>query len=122
MLLGKSSTVAWYKHKNICYIILFTDLVIWGCNIYILGSKQQKNILDPRTSKYPCVCPPVIYPSLLPPSVYGFFTVYYNSAKFIIYFELNTRRVKIIFHFYIDEYDVELHPEESMTFGNLALQ
>ena len=60
MLLGKSPTVAWYKHKNICYIIPFTDLVIWVCNIYILDSKQQKNILDPRTSTYPFVCPPVI--------------------------------------------------------------
>ena len=47
---------------------------------------------------------------------------YSNSTKFIIYFDPKTRCTKKTFHYYIGEYDIKLHSEESMSLGVLVLQ
>ena len=49
------------------------------------------------------------------------FVGYYNTTKVIVYFDPNTRRIKRTFHCCIDEYDIKLHPEKSMSLGSIIL-
>ena len=120
--LGTSPIVAWYKHKKISYPTPFAELVICGCNIYIISYKLGKKALYQCTNIDPRTCTPVIEPSLLTTSADGLFLGCYYSTKLIIYFDPKTQHTKRTFHFYIDEYDVKLHPEESMSLGTLMLQ
>ena len=90
-----------------------------GVKNYIIKSKQGKSALEPHTNKYSCACTLTIDPSLLPPSEDGFFTGYTNSNKAIIYLDSKIHFTKRTFHCYIDEYDVKLHPYESMSLGAL---
>ena len=47
---------------------------------------------------------------------------YSNSTKVDIYFDPNACLIKRTFHCYIDEYNITLHQEESMSSGALMLQ
>ena len=47
---------------------------------------------------------------------------YSNYTKVIIYFDPKTRRIKRTFNCYIDEYDIKVHPEESVSLVTLILQ
>ena len=47
---------------------------------------------------------------------------YSNFTKVIIYFDHNKRCTRRTFHWYIVEYAIKLHPEESMSIGPLMLQ
>ena len=71
--LGTSPIDDWYKYINISYTIPFTELLLWGCNIYIIKSNQGKKVLYPRTNIYPCDCPPDVDPSIITTSEYGSF-------------------------------------------------
>ena len=71
---------------------------------------QGKNPLNLRTKTDPRACTPAVDPSLLPLSADGLFMGYTYSTKVIIYFDPKTLRIKITFHFYVDDYDVKLHP------------
>ena len=84
--------------------------------------QSRGKVLDPCTSIYLCAFPPVIEPYLLPQSADELFMEYSNSTKFIIYFDPKTRCTKKTFHYYIGEYDIKLHSEESMSLGVLMLQ
>ena len=44
--LGTPTVVDLYAHKNIYCTIPFSELIIWGCKIYIINSKQVKKALD----------------------------------------------------------------------------
>ena len=78
--------------------------------------------IGPRTNINPRACPPAIKPPILTQSSGVLLIGNYNITKVIIYFDPKTCRIKRTFHCYIDEYDIKLHPEESMLFGNLMLQ
>ena len=78
--------------------------------------------MDPRTNKDPRACIPAIDPYHLLERAYGLFMLYSNSTIVIIYFDPNTRRIKRNYYYYMDEYDIKLHPKESMSFGDLMLQ
>ena len=88
-----------------------------GCEKYTPSTPIKENLLDSHTNTDPRTCLPVIYPFLLPPSSYGFFVGYSNSAKAVIYFGPKTRRIWKTLCCYIDEYGVKLHPEGSMYLG-----
>ena len=120
--LGIYPIVDWYKYNNVYYITPFEELVIWGWKFYITNPKQGKKALDPRTNTYTLSCNPAIDSSLLPPSVYGFFVVYSNPKKVIIYFYPKTHCIKRISYCYIYEYDSKLNLDESMSLGDLMLQ
>ena len=115
--LGIVPIIVWY----ICYTILFAELVVWGCKIYIINYDQVKNALDPHTNTYLFACPPSISPSLISLSAYGLFVEYSNSTKFVIYFEPKNRRNNGTLHYYIGEYDVKLQPDESMSIGEFVI-
>ena len=114
--------VAWHKHKGISFKIDLNELVIWGCKIYIINSKQAKKALDPRTAKDPRHMAKYLDPAQLPATADGFFMGYSSTTKVILYFDPATRRIKRTFHCYIDEYDVKLHPNESQSIGALHLR
>ena len=110
------------KHKNSSYTIPFRDLIIWGCKVYIINSKQGGNSLEPLTNTYPHAFTPDIEPYLFPPSEDGLFMGYSNDTKVFIYFVLKTRCIKRTFHCYIYYYDTKLHPKLSISLGDLMLQ
>ena len=51
--LVKDPIVAWYNKNKTPYTIKLTEIVIWGCKIYIINYKQGKKALDPLTNTYP---------------------------------------------------------------------
>ena len=110
MSLDTATIADWYKHENISYSILFTELFIWVRNIYVNNSKQGKNALDLRTNMDPCAFPPANNPSIIPPSDDGLLVVYSNFTNVITYFDPKNHRIRITFNWYIDEYKVKWHP------------
>ena len=114
--------VAWYKHKGFTYKVDFDEMVIWGCKVYIINSKQAKKALDPRTAKDTHQMAKYLDPSELTATADGFFMGYSNSTKVILYFDPAAHRIKFSFHCYIDEYDVKLDQNESVSLGVLQLR
>lgn len=75
-----------------------------------------------RLSTDPCRKFPTPDPADLPASADGFFMGYPNTTKVVLYFDPESWKVKRTFHCIVDEFDIKLHPEESISLGTLMLQ
>ena len=101
----------WYRSH--CFLLQAKlQLLQNSINIsfYIINSKQGKESLFLRNNTYNHTRTHALVPFLIPPIAAIFFMEYSNSTKVIFYFDPKTLRFRRPFYYYIDEYDIQLHP------------
>lgn len=115
---GTAPIIPWHKGK---YTINLSEMLIWGCKVYVINSKDQKKSLDPRTARDPREVTVPVDPMQLPQQADGYFMSYANTTKVLLYYDPSTNKVKRAHHAYVDEFDVRISPDEKHTPGALLL-
>ena len=86
-------------------------MIIWGCNFYVVNSKDGKKSLEPRTFTYPrTVVGPLIIDNITHQAD-GYFMCYSNIIHLLIKYDPHTDKVKVINNAYFDEHDILIHPK-----------
>ena len=70
-LIGTTPTIPCFKVK---YKIKLWEMIIWGCKVYVVNSKDGKKSLDPRTSTYPRTFVGPLITDNIPHQSDGYFT------------------------------------------------
>ena len=81
-------------------------MILRGCKVYVVKSKDRKKYLGPRTSTYPRTVVGPLSTENIPHQADGYFMGYSKIINFLLYYDPHTYIVKIIHHTYVDEHDI----------------